>query len=118
MKKNPTVFLQHMLESIALIEQYMKKSDLEKFCDPTATELQDAVMRRLSIIGEAANNIPEEVKSDNADVEWRDIVGLRNILMHEYFGVSLQEVFDTVTKDLPVLKEKIQVILSKISQEM
>lgn len=117
MKKNPSIFLQHILESIDLIEQYMQNSNLEKFCDPMATEVQDAVMRRLSIIGEAANNLPDEVKSANANVEWRDIVGLRNILMHEYFGVSLQEVFDTVTKDLPVLKEKIQVILSKISQE-
>ena len=117
MKKNPTVFLQHILESIDLIEKYMKNLDLEKFCDPSATEVQDAVMRRFSIIGEAANNIPEEIKSVYADVEWRDIIGLRNILMHEYFGVSLQEVFDTATRDIHVLKEKIQVILSKISQE-
>lgn len=67
-----------------------------------------AVIRALEIIGEAAKNISEDMKAQHPEIPWRNVAGMRDKLIHEYFGVNNKVVWDTLQEDLPGLKEKIQ----------
>jgi uncharacterized protein with HEPN domain len=111
MKKNHKVFLQHILESINLIEDYTKAKTKEDFLK--SVPLQDMVIRRLEIIGEAVKNIPQKVRENYSDIPWRRIAGMRDKLIHGYFGVDIEFTWGVVKKDLPVLKQKILLIMEK-----
>lgn len=113
MNKEPQVFLKHILESINLIEDNVSGMSQEKFLENTP--IQDAVMRRLEIIGEAVKNLPETLKQQTPNVPWQDIADMRNKLIHEYFGVDIKLVWNTIQNDLPSFKEQIQKILKNIS---
>jgi len=73
----------------------------------------DGVVRNLEIVGEAAKNIPANIKDGYPDVEWKKIAGLRDILAHEYFGVDLEILWDIVENKLPDLKKQISRLLKK-----
>lgn len=88
MKKQLEVFLEHILESIALIENYLKGKTEDEFSD--SFQLQDSVIRKLEIIGEAVKNLPQELREKHSDIPWKKIAGLRDVLIHEYFGVDLE----------------------------
>jgi len=109
MKKDISVFLKHILESIERIEEFTKGISKEKFLD--SVQLQDAVIRRLEIIGEAVKNLPPGFRKKHADVPWSEIARTRDKLIHGYFGVDLALTWDIVKKDLPDLKKKIKKIL-------
>lgn len=109
MKKDIGIFLKHILESIERIEEFTKGVSKEKFLD--SVQLQDAVIRRLEIIGEAVKNIPQDFRNKHADVPWNEIARTRDKLIHGYFGVDLTLTLDIVKKDLPELKKKIKKIL-------
>lgn len=79
MKKEFRVYLEDIKESITQIEKYTKDLDFEKFSEKAET--QDAVMRRLAIIGEAAKNLPEEIKAKYSEIPWPEIAGMRNVLI-------------------------------------
>ncbi|OGE19774.1 hypothetical protein A3J19_02495 [Candidatus Daviesbacteria bacterium RIFCSPLOWO2_02_FULL_41_8] len=111
MKKDPSVFLKHILECIDLIGKYSKNFSKKDFKDNG--ELQDAIIRRLEIIGEAARNLPDEFKSNYSDIEWRRIIAARNILAHFYFGIDLNTIWNIVENDLPPLKEQIKKMLKQ-----
>ena len=87
MKKDPKVFLVHILESIQLIEEYSKNVTAAKFHKNRA--VQDAIIRRLEIIGEAVKNLPVSFKTKCPDVPWKQMAGMRDVLIHEYFDVDL-----------------------------
>jgi uncharacterized protein with HEPN domain len=110
-KPNPLIFLQHIFSSIELIEEYLYKVSAEKFKHTPA--IQDQVLYRLMIIGEAVKNMPEEIKKRHAEVPWKAIAGLRDILIHQYFGIDLDEVWLILTKRLPILKNQIQKIIKR-----
>lgn len=112
MKKDPKFFLKHILESIEVIENFTEDISEDEFMESVKT--RDAVIRRLTIIGEAANNLPAELKKQYSEVSWGDIIGLRNLLTHEYFGVDLGLTFRIVKQDIPQLKEKISKILKDL----
>lgn len=110
--KDPLVFLQHILESIEAIEKYNQKLSKRDFLK--RQEKQDAVVRRLEVIGEAVRNIPEDFKNRYPEIAWAKAMGTRNILIHQYFGIDLEIVWDTVSKDLPVLKKQIRSLLEDL----
>ena len=73
--------------------------------------LIDAVVRNFEIIGEAVRNIPVEIQNKYPEVEWKEALGFRNILIHEYFGVDIEALWDTINNDIPIFKEKILKVL-------
>jgi uncharacterized protein with HEPN domain len=112
MKKDPRVFICHILESIHLIEKYIDQLSREDFLKSVST--QDAVIRRLEIIGEAVKNVSPEFRDEYLDIPWRKIAGMRDVLIHGYFGVDLDLTWRIVKSDLPELEQKIAEILKKL----
>ena len=108
MIKNPLDFIDHIEESIKNIEEYTKEVNKENFLKDK--KLQDAVVRRLEVIGEAVRNIPLEFRAKYPEIKWKKIAGMRDFLIHEYFGVDLELVWEVVEKDLPTLKLELQKI--------
>jgi uncharacterized protein with HEPN domain len=112
MKKDNTLLLNHILSAIKDIEEYMKNtSSAEDFTIDKKTH--DAVLRNFQIIGEAANNLDENFIESNPEVEWEKVIGMRNFIIHEYFGVDLNIVWDTIKEDLPTFKENVIKLLQK-----
>lgn len=109
MKKDPQILLKHILENLELIEGFTKDLSREEFHKSAKT--QYAVLRGLEIIGEAARNLPEDFKARHGDIPWEDIAGMRNRIIHEYFGVDLEVVWGTIRRDIPNLKRKVEGIL-------
>ena len=109
MIKDPGIFLKHILESVEAIESYIENFPKDKFFDNS--EKQDAVVRRLEIIGEAVRNLPGDFKESNPEVSWQDIADMRNKLIHEYFGIDLELVWEVIKKDLPLFKKQIKKLL-------
>ena len=105
MKKDPKIFIEHILECIGYIKEYTKEKKKEDFLE--SIWLQDAVIRRIEIIGDAIKNIPEEVKKKYKDIPWKNIVGMRDILIHEYFGIDLDLTWRVVENDIPNLEKEI-----------
>ena len=108
MKKDPLIFIEHILESIKNIEDFMQGVSKSYFLNNK--EKQSAVIREIEIIGEAAKNIPASFRRKNANIPWKDIAGMRDKLMHHYFGVNLETVWKTIHEDIPYLKKEIYVI--------
>jgi len=105
-------YLKDILDAIRKIEKYTKAISFDDF---VVDELiKDGVVRNLEVIGEAVKNIPEDIKDKKPEVEWKKIAGLRDILIHNYFGIDEDIVWDAVKNKLPGLKEKINGILSEI----
>ena len=109
MIKDPKIFLQHILESVEKIEGFTKNISKEDFLK--STETQDAVIRRLEIIGEATKNLPEKFIKRYPEIPWSELARLRDKLIHSYFGVDLHLTFEIVKRDLPKLKKQISKIV-------
>lgn len=110
MKKEPEVFLGHIIDSIALIEQYS-----EDMLEPEFKKnrpLQDAIIRRLEIIGEAVKNLPASFRTKHPEIPWKQIAGMRDILIHEYFDVDLDLTWRVVKQELPRIKRNLSSILA------
>jgi uncharacterized protein with HEPN domain len=106
------VRLQHILDAITEIEQYLEGVSYQQFQDNS--EKRFATIKQVEIIGEACNAISDEIRLTNSDVPWKPIIGFRNISIHEYFGVNLQLVWEIAKNDLPGLKEKMGNILAAL----
>ncbi len=109
MKKEPLVFVGHINDVIIKIELFTKGVTKEEFMKNEM--LQFAVFRGLEIIGETSKNVPLSFRKEHPSVPWRSTAGIRDKLIHHYFGVDLQIVWDIIKQDLPSLKKNVQKIL-------
>ena len=104
--------LVHILESIEEIEKYTAGSNLEVFLQNSM--MRFASVKQIEIIGEAANFISDETKNRFGEIQWRQITGLRHVLVHEYFGVDSKLIWQIIADDIPELKIKIKEVLLSI----
>ena len=104
--------LLHISDAIKEIENYIANSSYEDF--QSNSMMQFATVKQLEIIGEASNQLTEHFKKLYREFEWREIIGLRNILIHEYFGIDTKIVWDILQIDLPKLKSQVEEILKQI----
>ena len=109
--KNKDLFrLEHILDSIEKIEYIAHLLHTQDNFETKWIE-QDAIIRNLEIIGEAVINISDDLKQNYPDVSWKEIRGMRNVVIHKYFGVELDEIWSTIINDIPLLKVQIQKII-------
>lgn len=112
MIKENKIFLEHILENIKDIELFTKGVSQEGFNNNK--EKQNAVVKSLEIIGEAAKNLSENLKKKYPSVPWKEIAGTRDRIIHHYFGIDLQIIWNIVKIDLPDLKKKILIIIKEM----
>ena len=111
-KLGDSIRLQHILEAIHEIETYLVSSDFTEFMNNSM--MRFACKKQMEIIGEASNRISRDIKSKFTDIEWAQIIGMRNIFVHEYFGIDTNLVWEIIKNDIPDLKEKISVVVSSL----
>jgi len=110
-KKDDSVYLRHILDSISRIEEYTRDIRYEDFMDNHL--IQDGVIRQIEIIGEATKRLSREIRGTHPEIPWKDIVGMRDKLIHDYFGADLDAVWDTVERDIPTLKNQLKDIIER-----
>lgn len=111
--KDDRIYLLHIRDAIVKIRRYTQGGE-EQFFDDDRT--QDAVVQNLEIIGEAVKNLSDRLKSRRPDVPWRRIAGTRDKIIHQYFGVDYQTVWDIVATRLTSLEQAVSGLLSEIGE--
>jgi len=111
MSRNHRLYLDDIIEAVARIQEYTAGRDEKTF--GTDLKTQDAVVRNLEVIGEAAGKLPDEIRQAAANIEWRKIRDLRNILIHEYFGINLPIIWDLLQTKLDALDRACRKLLAK-----
>jgi uncharacterized protein with HEPN domain len=106
--------LRDIKEAIEKIEKYVSFG-YQAFAEDERTQVW--IIHHLQVIGEASNHLSNELTEQNPDIPWADIVGLRNILVHQYFGIDLRQVWETAELDMPVLKAKVREILQEMDDK-
>jgi uncharacterized protein with HEPN domain len=113
-QRDYTDFLNDIYNSINKGIAFINGMSYEDFSKDEKT--QYALIRVIEVIGEASKKIPAEIKDQSQDIPWREISGMRDLLIHDYFGVNIQVVWETGKNDLPELKEKIQRLIQDYSK--
>jgi uncharacterized protein with HEPN domain len=106
------MYLEDIIDCMEKIEQYVGNSSYQDFIKSSL--VFDAVIRNLEVIGEASKSIPEEIADSYPDISWKSMIVLRNILIHEYFGVDSEIVWEIIKSDLPKTKPFIIQILNEL----
>ena len=106
-----TLRVRDILDSIEAIRQYVAGMDFQAFCADRKTV--DAVARNLAIIGEAAGNVPAEIRDRQEEIPWQVLCDFRNVVVHRYFGIDRKIVWDTLQNDLPVLVPALRKLLEQ-----
>lgn len=116
MKRDYRLYIDDIIEAIDKIEGYIKGYSIDKFSKDNKTI--DAVIRNFEIIGEASKHIPETIRKKYSKIPWKEMAGMRNKLIHEYFGIKLDVVWKTVKKRLPELKVLISGVLENMNKNI
>jgi uncharacterized protein with HEPN domain len=106
--KDDRIYLAHLRDAIQRIESFASRGRDQFFTDPM---VHDAVIRNLEVIGEAVKGLSKELREANPDVPWKQIAGMRDVLIHHYFGVKLETVWQVITDHLPTLKMRVNELL-------
>jgi len=109
--KDDTVFLHHILDAIANIESDTVEGKEVFFRNRT---IRDAVIRNIEIMGEATKNLSARLRDQNPQIDWKGMAGMRDVLIHQYFGVNIRAVWDAVENDLPKLKPELTNLLAQL----
>lgn len=115
MKRDISLYVKDILESIIAIEKFVEEMDFEEFKDDDKTS--SAVIRKFEIIGEATKHIPEKIREKYPDIPWKEMAGFRDKLIHFYFGIKYELIWNTIKIELPILKSKIEKVLKEIGGE-
>jgi len=113
-KRTIKLLLEDILEAIESIKDYTSNISFEQFAADKKSK--DAVARNFEIIGEAASKLPKEFKKENPQIDWPGVIGFRNILVHDYFGIDYSIVWTIKTEHLPKFEEEIQSLISKTNK--
>jgi len=111
-KLGDKVRLLHILDAIQEIENYFQDVDYKNFLSNSM--IRFACIKQMEIIGEASNHISEDIKNKFSTIQWAQIVGMRNVFVHEYFGIDATIVWDIIKNDLPDLKKNIQLVYESL----
>ncbi|MCD5401739.1 DUF86 domain-containing protein [candidate division NPL-UPA2 bacterium] len=109
------LYLKDILEAMQAIEEFVEKMDFKEF--ENSDLVSSAVIRKFEIMGEAVKNIPRDLVQDNPEIPWRRMAGMRDRLIHFYFGVKYDLIWQTIKKEIPYLKPLIQKILEEQEQK-
>jgi len=112
--KDNTVYIRHIYDAIKRLEEYLKGIDYESFLNNNL--LQAGVIRELEIIGEASKKLGNDFKKQYPEIPWKNIAGMRDKLIHDYFGVDLDAVWETVERDIPELRNNLKQIIGNENQ--
>lgn len=113
MPRDHLIYFEDILNAIEKIERYVLLKEKEDYDEEL---VEDAILRNLEIIGEAIKNIPNDIKNNYPEVEWRNISGLRDILIHSYFNLDGVILSDVVENKIPELKIKIEYIIEDLKR--
>ena len=114
-KRDYSFYLIDIIEALARIEKYTMKISKQRFVKNEM--VIDSVIRNLEIIGEAAKHIPSDIRSMAPEIPWQKVVGFRNILIHEYFNVDLENAWYIIKEQLPSLKKEIKTLLAEVKKK-
>ena len=106
------VYLKHIIDAILRINEYLQEINEEEFNRNYL--VQDGVIRQLQIIGEAVKQISPKTRKNNSNVPWKDMAGMRDKLIHDYFGIDIGQVWITAKNDIPFLQKQIEIVLDKL----
>lgn len=112
MSLSPHEFIRHMLDEIDYLQSRISNTDQDAFLEDET--LKRAFVRSIEIIGEASKKLPEDIKKLQPDIEWRKVAGMRDRLIHDYFGVDYAIVWDVVKNKIPQLKASLQTLFKKL----
>jgi len=115
MKKDDTVYLRHIIDAFLQIERYTNGFTYEEFLSNSL--LQDAVIRQLEVMGEAARNLSADLQNEYPAIPWRQMISLRNRMIHAYFNVNLQIIWEIIQGDIPNLKQDMMRVLETLNQK-
>lgn len=108
--KDDRIYLAHIRDAIQRIEAFTSVGEDQFYSD---LMVQDAVIRNLEVIGEAVKGLSEAIREANADVPWKQVAGMRDVLIHHYFGVKLDTVWMVIVDHLPRLRERVEQLLGQ-----
>ncbi len=112
MKKDVNIYIEDIIYSCDKIAKYIHNKSNEEFDEDT--ELQDAVIRRLLIIGEAVKKLPQEYRENHPDINWRQAAAMRDVLVHDYDDIDMNRVWLTIIEILPKFKNKVEKLIDKL----
>lgn len=112
MKRKVSLYIKDIIENMEKAERFIEGTDLEKF--KTDDKTNYAIVRCIEVIGEATKHIPTEIRDKYSDIPWRDMAGMRDKLIHFYFGLNTEKVWLVIKEDIPRIKPLLKGILTEL----